>query len=97
MLKHKWDLSDFKTILFPRSQEALLKISRFNLSILRIRAPKDLGYLIREAEKPNLSLFFCPSPPPDLDSRKEHGNENGTVHKELARMLAGKDSGSQVA
>lgn len=58
-----------------------------------VRALKDLGRFIREAEQPNISLFFCPSPLTDLDSCEEDGNEHVTVHKEAARMLAGKRSG----
>lgn len=58
-----------------------------------IRALKDLSHFICEAEQPNISLFFCPSPLTDLNSCKEDGNENVTVHKEAARMLTVKDSG----
>lgn len=58
-----------------------------------VRALKDLSHFIHEAEQPNISLFFCPSPLTDLDPCKEDGNENVTAHKEAARMLTVKDSG----
>lgn len=48
-------------------------------------ALEDLSPFTYEAEQPNVSLLFCPSP---LPSCREDGNENKTSREEAEKILA---------